>query len=216
MQDGCPPADWSDQKLPMRSVCGSRITVLGTGDIGTSFARRVKAMGAKTVVGVSRSGRHVDDAYDADATPRQQLDQVLPETEILAMALPGHGGRPEGILSPRAASPCCPGRRWVVNGGPWHRHRSGRPEWRPMNAGRLAGAALDVVRPEPLPPGIPVEHQKPPVDASSLRLHVAGHHTGYGGGSLLRGFRELHRRPAPEAAGGPPQRAIDNGIYKYI
>ena len=56
--------DWSNEKPPMRSVCGSRITVLGTGDIGTSFARRVKAMGAKTVVGVSRSGRHVDDAYD--------------------------------------------------------------------------------------------------------------------------------------------------------
>ena len=57
--------DWSNEKPPMRSVCGSRVTVLGTGDIGTSFARRVKAMGAKTVVGVSRSGRHVDDAYDA-------------------------------------------------------------------------------------------------------------------------------------------------------
>ena len=55
----------------MRSVCGSRITVLGTGDIGTSFARRVKAMGAKTVVGVSRSGRHVDDAYDAMYTTTQ-------------------------------------------------------------------------------------------------------------------------------------------------
>ena len=57
--------DWSNEKPPMRSVCGSRITVLGTGDIGTSFARRVKAMGAKTVAGVSRSGRRVDDAYDA-------------------------------------------------------------------------------------------------------------------------------------------------------
>ena len=43
--------DWSNEKPPMRSVCGSRVTVLGTGDIGTSFARRVKAMGAKTVVG---------------------------------------------------------------------------------------------------------------------------------------------------------------------
>ena len=72
----------------MRSVCGSRVTVLGTGDIGTSFARRVKAMGAKTVVGVSRSGHRVDDAYDAMYTTAQ-LDQVLPETEILAMALPG-------------------------------------------------------------------------------------------------------------------------------
>ena len=41
--------------LPMRSIYGSEITVLGTGDIGTSFARRAKAMGAKRIVGVRRS-----------------------------------------------------------------------------------------------------------------------------------------------------------------
>ena len=33
--------------LPMRSIYGSEITVLGTGDTGTSFARRAKAMVAK-------------------------------------------------------------------------------------------------------------------------------------------------------------------------
>ena len=31
--------------VPMRSIIGSTITVLGTGDIGTEFARRAKAMG---------------------------------------------------------------------------------------------------------------------------------------------------------------------------
>ena len=44
---------------------------------------------------------------------------------------------------------------------------------------------------------------------------VNGHHTGYGGGPLLRGFRELHRRPAPEAAGGPPQGLLIAG-YRSI
>ena len=106
--------DWSNEKPPMRSVCGSRITVLGTGDIGTSFARRVKAMGAKTVVGVSRSGRHVDDAYDAMYTTAQ-LDQVLPETEILAMALPGTA-ETEGILS-RSRIALLPKEAVVVNVG---------------------------------------------------------------------------------------------------
>ena len=106
--------DWSNEKPPMRSVCGSRVTVLGTGDIGTSFARRVKAMGAKTVVGVSRSGRHVDDAYDAMYTTAQ-LDQVLPETEILAMALPGTA-ETEGILS-RSRIALLPKEAVVVNVG---------------------------------------------------------------------------------------------------
>ena len=148
--------DWSDEKPPMRSVCGSRITVLGTGDIGTSFARRVKAMGAKTVVGVSRSGRHVDDAYDAMYTTAQ-LDQVLPETEILAMALPGTA-ETEGILS-RSRIALLPKEAVVVNVG---RGTAIDQDalMEALNAGRLAGAALDVVRPEPLTPEHPLWNTK--------------------------------------------------------
>ena len=148
--------DWSDEKPPMRSVCGSRITVLGTGDIGTSFARRVKAMGAKTVAGVSRSGRHVDDAYDAMYTTAQ-LDQVLPETEILAMALPGTA-ETEGILS-RSRIALRPKEAVVVNVG---RGTAIDQDalMQALNAGRLAGAALDVVRPEPLPPEHPLWNTK--------------------------------------------------------
>ena len=139
--------DWSNEKPPMRSVCGSRVTVLGTGDIGTSFARRVKAMGAKTVVGVSRSGRRVDDAYDAMYTTAQ-LDQVLPETEILAMALPGTA-ETEGILS-RSRIALLPKEAVVVNVG---RGTAIDQDalMEALNAGRIAGAALDVVVPEPLP-----------------------------------------------------------------
>lgn len=65
------------QELPMRSIYGSRITVLGAGDIGTNFARRAKALGAAHICGVSRSGRNGDPAYDR-MLPQQQLDQVLP------------------------------------------------------------------------------------------------------------------------------------------
>lgn len=148
--------DWSNEKPPMRSVCGSRVTVLGTGDIGTSFARRVKAMGAKTVVGVSRSGRRVDDAYDAMYTTAQ-LDQVLPETEILAMALPGTA-ETEGILS-RSRIALLPKEAVVVNVG---RGTAIDQDalMEALNAGRLAGAALDVVRPEPLPPEHPLWNTK--------------------------------------------------------
>lgn len=142
--------------LPVRSLCGANITVLGTGDIGTSFARRVKAMGAKTVVGVSRSGRRVDDAYDAMYTTAQ-LDQVLPETEILAMALPGTA-ETEGILS-RSRIALLPKEAVVVNVG---RGTAIDQDalMEALNAGRLAGAALDVVRPEPLPPEHPLWNTK--------------------------------------------------------
>ena len=50
---------------PMRSIIGSTITVLGTGDIGTEFARRAKAMGAASIRGVRRTRKAADPAFDA-------------------------------------------------------------------------------------------------------------------------------------------------------
>ena len=43
-------ADRWGRVLPMRSIMGSTITVVGTGDIGTEFARRAKAMGDRKSV----------------------------------------------------------------------------------------------------------------------------------------------------------------------
>ena len=71
--------EWVSE-LPMRSIYGSRITVLGAGDIGTNFARRAKALGAAHICGVSRSGRNGDPAYDR-MLPQQQLDQVLQDVD---------------------------------------------------------------------------------------------------------------------------------------
>ena len=119
----------------MRSIYGSRITVLGAGDIGTNFARRAKALGAAHICGVSRSGRNGDPAYDR-MLPQQQLDQVLPETEILVMALPAVADT-AGILS-RERIALLPREAIVVN------------------VGRGSGAALDVVVPEPLPKDHPL------------------------------------------------------------
>jgi len=139
--------DWSDEKPPMRSVCGSRITVLGAGDIGTNFARRAKALGAGHICGVSRSGRNPDPAYDR-MLPQEQLDLVLPETEILVMALPSVADT-VGILS-RERIALLPRDAIVVNVG---RGSAIDQEalMEALNAGRIAGAALDVVVPEPLP-----------------------------------------------------------------
>ena len=138
--------EWVSE-LPMRSIYGSRITVLGAGDIGTNFARRAKALGAGRICGVSRSGRNPDPAYDR-MLPQEQLDQVLPETEILVMALPSVADT-VGILS-RERIALLPRDAIVVNVG---RGTAIDQEalMEALNAGRIAGAALDVVVPEPLP-----------------------------------------------------------------
>ena len=73
--------------VPMRSIIGSTITVLGTGDIGTEFARRAKAMGAREIRGVRRTKKPADPAFDGVYT-HDELDGLLPDTDILVMALP--------------------------------------------------------------------------------------------------------------------------------
>ena len=100
--------------LPVRSLCGAHITVLGTGDIGTSFAQRAKAMGAKSICGVRRTIKPADPAFDRIVT-LSDLDSVLPETDILVMALPSTG-ETVGVLS-RERIALLPPQAIVVNVG---------------------------------------------------------------------------------------------------
>ena len=133
--------------LPVRSICGASITVLGTGDIGTSFARRAKAMGAKSICGVRRTIKPADPAFDRIVT-LSDLDSVLPDTDILVMALPSTG-ETVGVLS-RERIALLPQHAVVVNVG---RGTAIDQEAlaEALNAERIAGAALDVFVPEPLP-----------------------------------------------------------------
>ena len=154
------------QSLPMRSIYGSTITVLGTGDIGTSFARRAKAMGAAKIYGVRRSKKAGDPCYDAIYT-HDELDEVLPKTEILVMALPSTPNT-IGILS-RERIALLPPEAIVVNVG---RGTAIDQDalMEALNAERIAGAALDVMIPEPLPADHPLW------DTKNLLLtpHVSG------------------------------------------
>lgn len=152
--------------LPMRSIMGSTITVVGTGDIGTEFARRAKAMGAKSIRGVRRTMNPADPAFDSVHT-HDQLESLLPDTDLLVLALPS---TPDtiGFLSRRRIA-LLPKTAFVINVG------RGSAIDQPalvdaLNAGQLAGAALDVFVQEPIPDGDPIW------DAKNLLLtpHVSG------------------------------------------
>ena len=140
------------QEVPMRSIAGSRITVLGTGDIGTTFAKKAKALGAAHICGVRRSAKPAPDCYDKMVTYKE-LDSVLPDTEILVMALPGTSETVEILNRERIA--LLPQNAIVVNVG-----RGTAIEQQALidalNEQRIAGAALDVMVPEPLPKDHPL------------------------------------------------------------
>lgn len=133
--------------VPQRSLKDSRITVLGTGDIGCSFAVRARAFEPQSITGVNRSGGCDKPLFDRILTV-ERLDEVLPETDLLVMSLPD---TPEtrGIMS-RERLGLLPGDSYIVNVG----RGSAIDEDAladSLDKGELAGAALDVFRTEPLP-----------------------------------------------------------------
>ncbi len=134
---------------PQKSLKDCRITVLGTGDIGSTFAKRAKAFEPASIVGVCRSGKSSQPVYDK-VLPVSQLDTVLPETDLLAMSLPATA-ETRGILS-RERLALMPEGSYIVNVG----RGSAIDEDAladALESGHLAGAALDVFQKEPLPEG---------------------------------------------------------------
>ena len=134
---------------PQKSLKDCRITVLGTGDIGTTFAKRARAFEPASITGVCRSGRAASDVYDK-VLQVSQLDSILPETDLLAMSLPATE-ETRGILS-RKRLGLLPEGAYIVNVG----RGSAIDEEAladALDSGHLAGAALDVFQKEPLPEG---------------------------------------------------------------
>ena len=131
---------------PIRSVTGSHVVLLGCGDIGSNTARRLKALGAR-VTGVCRSGTSGESAFDA-VYPIGELEKVLPTADALIMSLPFTAAT-ERLLS-RERIALLPRQCLVINVG---RGRTVDQQAlvEALENGAIAGAALDVADPEPLP-----------------------------------------------------------------
>lgn len=150
---------------PIRSLAGSRIVMLGTGDIGRHAARRLNALGA-SVTGVCRSGQSDEPAFER-VEAVAGLDGVLPQTDAVVMALPATA-ETEGILSRSRIALLGPS-AFVVNVG-----RGSAIDQQALVEAlrdrRLAGAALDVMTPEPLP----ADHPLWSCPNTILTPHVSG------------------------------------------
>ncbi len=142
--------EWK-QRLPIRSICGCKVAIAGAGGVGSIVARKMKAMGAAEVAGFNRSGKAVD-GFDS-VFGINELDGKLGDIDILVMCLPG---TPEtkGFLDEKRIR-LLPETAYVINVG-----RGTTVDQDALvdalNEGRIAGAALDVVYPEPLPKDAPL------------------------------------------------------------
>lgn len=135
----------------MHSIFGSTIAVVGTGNLGSEFAKRVQAMGAK-VIGVRRTGNALENGFD-EMHNVSEIDEVLPKADVIALNLPGTAETKNILTRERIAS--LKSNAIVMNVG-----RGSAIDQEALNEalreGKIAGAALDVTSPEPLPEDHPL------------------------------------------------------------
>jgi phosphoglycerate dehydrogenase-like enzyme len=175
---------WDEHSGTLR---GKTIGIMGTGSIGSYFARALKPFGV-TITGFNRSGAPVagfDRVYAAD-----QLGRFLAEPDYVVCVLPDTPGTWH-LLDAGAfrtmKNHCC-----LVNVG-----RGATVDEQALvealHAGELAGAVLDVFQQEPLPQDSPLWN--------APGLIVTGH---ISGGSRPRDiaaiFRENYRRYVQDEA----------------
>ena len=101
------------------------------------------------------------------AEAQRELDQLLPEADIVALSLPGGDGT-RGILGEKQIGLMKEG-ALLLNVGRGNAVDTDALT-RALEAGHLRGAALDVTDPEPLPAGHPLWHQPRAV----ITPHVSG------------------------------------------
>lgn len=143
--------------LKIRSIKGSVIAIAGTGNLGQNAAKRFRALGAGKVIGFSRSGKDRDffdevfrmDDFESVLSSRAEDDQI----DVLVLCVPGTS-ESDGLLSAERIA-LLPEKTFVINVG---RGTVVDQEAliKALNEGRIAGAALDVMYPEPLPSDHPL------------------------------------------------------------
>lgn len=172
------------------TVAGKTALILGTGAVGAAAAGALRGQGMR-IVGNSRSGRP-HPAFDV-VTQGDGFQARLPEADVLLIALPltpgtrGLVGRAELDLLPRHAGVVNIGRGEILD----HDALAAK-----LEEGSLAGAVLDALPQEPLPPDSPLWATRNLVITPHCGLYDPD---GYGLRCIAGFFANLRRWRAGEA-----------------
>ena len=155
---------WHDEG-EVTSIFNATILVVGLGDIGSNFARKVKALGAK-VIAIKRRINAKPDYVDELGT-LNNLAEYLPQADVVVNILPGTKATHHLFDAEKFA--LMKKGAFFVNGG----RGSAVVEndlIAVVESGHLAGAAVDVTETEPLPKESPMWQ----VENIHITPHTAG------------------------------------------
>lgn len=155
---------WKDEGM-VQSAYGACVVVLGLGNIGLSYARKMKAMGSY-VIGIKRHVSVIPDGVD-EVYCVEQLDECLKRADIVVSVLPGTP-ETEHMMS-KEQFRIMKNTAYFINVGRGN-FVDQDALYEALENGEIAGAMLDVTEPEPLPP----EHKLWEAKNLYIMPHVAG------------------------------------------
>lgn len=135
---------WKDEG-EVKAIYGSTVLIVGLGDIGGDFGKKIKALGGYTI-GIRRSNmnkpEYLDELYLMD-----KLDELLPKADVVALSLPNTKETYKLFSADRLSK--MKDKAVLINVG---RGTCIDTEalCDALESGKLMGAALDVTDPEPL------------------------------------------------------------------
>ena len=155
---------WNDEGK-VTALEGAIVLVVGLGDIGSEFARKVKALGSYTI-GIRRTDIQRPEFMD-EVHLLEQLDELIPRADIIALSLPEtketiHLFNRERLNHMKSGA-------ILLNVG-----RGSAIDTEALcdvlESGHLRGAGLDVTEPEPLPP----DHRLWKIKNAIITPHISG------------------------------------------
>lgn len=141
---------WRDEGA-VHGIWNSRTLVLGMGNLGTEFARRMNALGSH-VVGLRRTQKQKPDCYEEQYL-MDALEEELAKADIVALCLPGTEATSH-LLDERRLALMKPSAILINVGRGMLVDNLALANL--LRAGKLGGAAVDVTDPEPLPADHPL------------------------------------------------------------
>ena len=155
---------WKDEG-EVKSIYNSKVLIIGLGNIGGEFAKRIKAFGGYTI-GVKRTNTDKPDFID-ELYLMDKIDELLPLADVVALTIPGTKETYKMFSKEKL--------KLMKNGAALL--NVGRGNLLDTDAlcdlvesGHLLGAGLDVVDPEPLPKS----HRIWDVDNIIITPHISG------------------------------------------
>lgn len=155
---------WKDEG-EVKSIYGSTVLIVGLGDIGGEFGKRIKALGGYTI-GIRRSDTNKPDYLD-ELYLMDKLDEVLPKADVVALSLPGTKETYK-LFSAEKLSKMKDGAVLINVGRGTAIDTEALCD--ALESGKLMGAALDVTDPEPLPS----DHRLWNIKNAIITPHISG------------------------------------------